>query len=61
MYLADEAFFTGTAVEITPVRELDGRRIGTGRPGPITARLQELFFAVVHGRDARYADWLTPV
>ena len=61
VYLADEAFFTGTAVEITPVRELDGRRIGTGRPGPITARLQELFFAVVHGRDARYADWLTPV
>jgi len=61
VYLADEAFFTGTAVEITPVRELDGRCIGTGRPGPITARLQELFFAVVHGRDARYADWLTPV
>jgi branched-chain amino acid aminotransferase len=61
VYLADEAFFTGTAVEITPVRELDGRRIGSGRPGPITARLQELFFAVVHGRDARYADWLTPV
>jgi branched-chain amino acid aminotransferase len=61
VYLADEAFFTGTAVEITPVRELDGRRIGTGRPGPVTARLQELFFAVVHGREARYADWLTPV
>ena len=61
VYLADEAFFTGTAVEITPVRELDGRGIGTGRPGPITARLQELFFAVVRGREARYADWLTPL
>jgi branched-chain amino acid aminotransferase len=61
VYLADEAFFTGTAVEITPVRELDGRRIGTGRPGPVTARLQELFFAVVRGREARYAAWLTPV
>ncbi len=61
VYLADEAFVTGTAVEITPVRELDGRRIGTGRPGPVTARLQELFLAVVHGGDARYADWLTPV
>jgi len=61
VYLADEAFFTGTAVEITPVRELDGRRIGTGRPGPVTARLQELFFAVVRGREARYAGWLTPV
>jgi len=61
VYLADESFFTGTAAEITPVRELDGRCIGTGRPGPVTARLQELFFAVVHGREARYTDWLTPV
>ena len=61
VYLADEAFFTGTAVEITPVRELDDRRIGTGAPGPITRRLQELFFRVVEGREDRYRSWLTPV
>jgi branched-chain amino acid aminotransferase len=61
VYLADEAFFTGTAVEVTPVRELDGRRIGSGGPGPITKRLQDLFFRVVQGREDRYRSWLTPV
>jgi branched-chain amino acid aminotransferase len=61
VYLAEEAFFTGTAVEITPIRELDGRRIGTGRPGPVTGRLQELFFSIIRGTEARYAAWLTPI
>ncbi len=61
VYLADEAFFTGTAVEVTPIRELDDRRIGDGRPGPVTRRLQDLFFATVQGRDPRYGRWLTPV
>ena len=61
VYLADEAFFTGTAVEVTPVRELDDRRIGDGTPGPITRRLQDLFFRVVHGREERYRSWLTAV
>ena len=58
IYLADEAFFTGTAVEVTPVRELDDRRIGDGTPGPITRRLQDLFFRVVQGREERYRSWL---
>jgi len=61
VYLADEAFFTGTAVEVTPIRELDGRRIGVGRPGPVTTKIQELFFSIVKGGDSRYASWLTPV
>ena len=61
VYLADEAFFTGTAVEVTPIRELDDRRVGDGTPGPTTRRLQELFFAVVRGREERYRSWLTYV
>ena len=61
VYLADEAFFTGTAVEVTPIRELDGRRIGVGRPGPVTTKIQEIFFSIVKGGDSRYASWLTPV
>jgi branched-chain amino acid aminotransferase len=61
VYLADEAFFTGTAVEVTPVRELDDRRIGDGSPGPVTRRLQELFFRVVQGREPRYRSWLAPI
>ncbi len=61
VYLADEAFFTGTAVEVTPIRELDDRRIGDGTPGPMTRRLQDLFFAVVRGREERYQSWLTYV
>src|SRR5262245_7588897 len=61
VYLAEEAFFTGTAAEITPIRELDDRRIGTGAPGPVTRRLQETFFATVRGREERYRAWLTHV
>jgi branched-chain amino acid aminotransferase len=61
VYLADEAFFTGTAVEVTPIRELDGRRIGVGRPGPVTMKIQELFFSIVKGGDSRYASWLSPI
>ncbi|MEW6657811.1 MAG: branched-chain amino acid transaminase [Thermodesulfobacteriota bacterium] len=59
LYLADEAFLTGTAAEVTPLREVDGRRIGTGKPGPLTRQLQATFFAVVKGEDARYQSWLT--
>ena len=61
VYLADEAFFTGTAAEVTPIRELDDRCIGDGKPGPTTRRLQELFFAIVRGRDDRYRSWLAYV
>jgi branched-chain amino acid aminotransferase len=61
VYLADEAFFTGTAVEVTPIRELDDRRIGDGMPGPVTRQLQALFFRVVQGREERYRSWLTSV
>jgi branched-chain amino acid aminotransferase len=58
LYIADEAFFTGTAAEVTPIREVDDRVIGTGAPGPVTLRLQKLFFDVVLGRTAKYASWL---
>jgi branched-chain amino acid aminotransferase len=61
MYCADEAFFTGTAAEVTPIRELDDRVIGNGIRGPITASLQQIFFDVVAGKAERYARWLTPV
>ena len=60
LYGADECFMTGTAAEITPVIEIDRRPIGSGRVGPLTRRLQELFFEVVRGRNRRYAEWLTP-
>lgn len=59
VYVADEAFFTGTAAEVTPIRELDGREIGEGSRGPITERLQTAYFDIVHGRDADRLDWLT--
>ena len=61
MYCADEAFFTGTAAEITPIRELDDRQIGEGRRGPVTERLQSLFFDVVAGRSEKYKRWLSLV
>jgi branched-chain amino acid aminotransferase len=61
LYLADEAFFSGTAAEITPIREVDNRAIGAAKPGPVTKELQAAFFDIVHGRDSRHADWLTPV
>ena len=55
---ADEAFFTGTAAEVTPIREVDDTVIGAGRRGPVTEQIQEVFFAATSGRDARYKDWL---
>ena len=61
VYIADEAFFTGTAAEVTPIRELDNRTIGEGTRGPITTRLQTMYFDCVHGRAAAHTDWLTPV
>lgn len=60
MYLADEVFMTGTAAEVTPVREVDNRRIGKGEPGPVTKKIQEVFFRAVRGEEKRYAEWLTP-
>ena len=59
MYLADELFMTGTAAEVTPVREVDNRRIGRGEPGPVTRKLQEAFFRAVRGEEPRYREWLT--
>ncbi|KOR33249.1 branched-chain amino acid aminotransferase [Achromatium sp. WMS3] len=59
VYIADEAFFTGTAAEVTPIREIDGRCIGSGRRGPITEQLQTLFFDQVHGRRDAHPEWLT--
>lgn len=61
VYIADEAFFTGTAAEVTPIRELDGRAIGSGSRGPITERLQKLYFDQVHGRREEHPEWLTLV
>ncbi|MCK6404865.1 MAG: branched-chain amino acid transaminase [Rhodocyclaceae bacterium] len=61
IYIADEAFFTGTAAEVTPIRELDNRVIGEGKRGPITTKLQARFFDLVNGRLPDYADWLAYV
>jgi branched-chain amino acid aminotransferase len=61
VYIADEAFFTGTAAEVTPIRELDRRTIGSGSRGPITEKIQSAFFDIVHGRNRKYHHWLTPV
>lgn len=61
VYIADEAFFTGSAAEVTPIRELDGRVIGEGGRGPVTEVLQAKYFDVVHGRSPEHLDWLTPV
>ncbi|NOT64833.1 MAG: branched-chain amino acid transaminase [Methylotenera sp.] len=61
VYTADEAFFTGTAAEVTPIRELDNRTIGTGSRGPITEKLQTLYFDIVKGKSAKHAHWLTLV
>lgn len=59
LYISDEAFLTGTASEITPIREVDGRITGEGKPGPVTKKLQDLFFKIVSGRDKAYKLWLT--
>ena len=61
VYTADEAFFTGTAAEVTPIRELDNRAIGAGSRGPITEKLQAMYFDVVKGKSAKHAHWLTLV
>jgi branched-chain amino acid aminotransferase len=61
VYLADEAFFTGTAAEVTPIREYDNRPIGEGGRGPLTTKLQALFFDTVNGRNAAKKSWLTRV
>ena len=61
VYCCDEAFFTGTAAEVTPIRELDGRQIGIGRRGPITAQIQARYFDVVNGRSAQHGSWLAYV
>jgi branched-chain amino acid aminotransferase len=61
VYIADEAFFTGTAAEVTPIRELDRRVIGSGSRGPVTERIQSAFFEIVSGRNRKYHHWLTPV
>ncbi len=58
MYIADELFFTGTAAEVTPIREVDGRKIGAGKIGPVTGKIQKLYFDVIRGKNAKYADWL---
>lgn len=61
VYLADEAFFTGTAAEVTPIREIDNRKVGEGGVGPITKRLQARYFDVVKGGDTSHPEWLTRV
>jgi branched-chain amino acid aminotransferase len=61
MYVADEVFLTGTASELTPVREIDQRPVGVGRPGPISKLLQERYMSIVRGADPKHQEWLTYV
>jgi len=61
LYLADEMFFSGTAAEVTPIRELDNRQVGAGKRGPITTKIQQAFFDIVRGKNKKRAGWLTPV
>jgi len=61
LYCADEAFFTGTAAELTPIREVDDRPIGAGRRGPVTEDIQRTFFDVIKGKNHKYEKWLTYV
>ena len=61
VYISDEAFFTGTAAEVTPIRELDRIQLGAGARGPITEKIQAAFFDIVNGRNPKYAEWLTKV
>jgi branched-chain amino acid aminotransferase len=58
LYIADEAFFTGTAAELTPIREVDDRQIGSGLRGPVTEDLQSTFFDIIKGKNSRYEKWL---
>ncbi len=60
-YIADEIFLCGTAAELTPIRELDGRKIGTGKPGPITKKLQEIYFGLIRGKNPKHKEWLASV
>jgi len=59
VYIADEAFFTGTAAEVTPIRDVDGRIIGEGKRGPVTHKLQKRFFEIVNGQAPEYENWLS--
>ncbi len=61
LWLADEVFFTGTAAEVTPVREIDNRAIGSGTVGPVTKKVQSRFFEIVRGDDTSHPEWLTRV
>ncbi len=61
LYMADEAFFTGTAAEITPIREVDDRPVGIGKPGPVTKKVQKTFFDIVKGKNKKYKNWLTEI
>ncbi|HEU5434019.1 MAG TPA: branched-chain amino acid transaminase [Thermomicrobiales bacterium] len=61
LYVADEAFFCGTGVQIAPIATIDGRRVGEAMPGPVTKQIADTFFSTVRGQNPRYADWLTPV
>jgi branched-chain amino acid aminotransferase len=61
LYCADEVFFTGTAAEMTPIREIDDRKIGDGKPGPVVEQLNKRFMNIVHGQDSRHGAWLTYV
>ncbi len=60
LYIADEVFFTGTAAEVTPIREVDGRKIGKGVPGPVAKKIQQTYFDAIRGRAKQYAAWLDP-
>jgi len=61
LYTADEAFLSGTAAEVVPIRSVDDRLVGTGEPGPIVRRIQEVYFAAVRGQVDRYKDWVEHV
>ena len=60
LYVCDELFFCGTGAQVAPGRSVDRRLVGSGEPGPVTRRLQEAYFSIVQGRDARYRHWCTP-
>jgi len=61
LYLCDELFMCGTAAEITPIRSVDGRQVGTGKPGPLTLKIQDLFFGLFNGKTPDKRNWLTPL
>ena len=61
VYIADEVFMTGTAAHVTAVIEVDHRSVGSGKTGPLTKQLQDIYFSVIHGRQRKYAHWCTPI